>query len=207
MTSMKSCFFLLALAGAAAQAATATATPPVPNKTALGAALVRYLADHGELCVGKYDWPIVVTARDAENGQRNAVQLPAMEAAGLVLATPGADGAVSYALSEKGRQYYWPRRVERRDGTPGRMDVRDFCAGRLALDQVVQWTAPVLVGEHYEATATYTYAVAPAPWTAEPRLQQVFPMIARVIKGQHGARLAQRLRFVDGRWEALTAVE
>jgi hypothetical protein len=32
-------------------------------------------------------------------------------------------------------------------------------------------------------------------------------MIARVIAGQHKARLAQRMRFVGGRWEAVTAVE
>ena len=199
-------FFLLA-AAAAACAHAAAATAPVPDKTMLGTAVTRYLAERGQLCVGKYDWPITVTPRDAENGQRNALQLPAMAQAGLVQATPGDAGAVTYTLSETGRTYYWPRKVERRDGIPGQMNVRDFCAGRLTLDQVVQWTAPVLVGAHYESTVSFTYAVAPAPWTADPRLQQVFPMIARVIKGQHGARLAQRMRFVDGRWEALARIE
>lgn len=39
------------------------------------------------------------------------------------------------------------------------------------------------------------------------RLQQVFPMITRVINGQHTAQLSQKLQFVDGRWEAVVAVE
>jgi hypothetical protein len=196
---------LLLAAGVTFHAAAATA--PVPTKKTLGTGLARYLADRGQLCVGKYDWPITVTPQDAENGQRNAVQLPAMEQAGLVQGTPGDAGAVTYRLSEAGRKFYWARKVARRDGTPGEMAVHDFCAGRLALEQVVRWTDPMRVGDHYESTATYTYTIAPAAWMDDPRLQEVFPMIARVIKGQHTARLAQRMRFAGGRWEAVTAVE
>jgi hypothetical protein len=183
------------------------ATPPAPNPQVLGAALTRYLAEYGQLCVGKYDWPITVRPQDAGNGERNAIQMPAMAEAGLVQPLPTSDGAMTYRLTDTGRQYYWPRKVNRRDGTPGQVEVHDFCAGRLALDQVVRWTAPVQVGDHLESTATYTYSVSPAPWTAEPRLQQVFPMIDRVIKGQHKALLAQRLRFADGKWEAVLSVE
>ena len=199
--------YLLLLAAAGVTLHAAAAPVPAPNKTSLGTALARYLADRGQLCVGKYDWPITVTPQDAENGQRNALQLPVMEQAGLVQATPGDAGAVTYRLSEAGSKFYWPRTVSRRDGKPGEMAVHDFCAGRLALEQVVRWTPPVLVGDHYESTATYTYTVNPAAWTADPRLQQVFPMIARVIKGQHTSQLAQRMRFAGGHWEAMTAVE
>ena len=197
--------FLLAAAGIALHATAATA--PVPDKQSLGKALARYLAERGQLCVGKYDWPITVAPQAAENGDRNARQLPVMEQAGLVTGTPDETGAVTYRLSEVGLKYYWPRKVNRRDGQPGEMDVHDFCAGRLALDQVVHWTAPALVGDHYESTATYTYSIVPAEWTTDPRLQQAFPMIARVIAGQHKARLAQRMRFAGGRWEAVTTVE
>lgn len=199
---------LLFLLAAGATTCHAVAAPaPVPDKKTLGAALTRYLAERGQLCVGKYDWPITVNPHDAETGDRNARQLPVMAQAGLVTATTDDAGAVTYRLSETGLKYYWPRKVNRRDGGQGEIDVHDFCAGRLALDQVVHWTTPALVGDHYESTATYTYAIAPAAWTADPRLQQAFPMIARVIKGQHTARLAQRMRFAGGRWEAVTAVE
>ena len=197
--------FLLAAAGIALHATAATA--PVPDKQSLGKALTRYLTERGQLCVGKYDWPITVAPQAAENDDRNARQLPVMEQAGLVTGTPDETGAVTYRLSEAGLMYYWPRKVNRRDGRQGEMDVHDFCAGRLALDQVVRWTAPVLVGDYYESTATYTYSIAPAGWTTDPRLQQAFPMIARVIAGQHKARLAQRMRFINGRWEAVPAVE
>jgi hypothetical protein len=204
-TIMLAAVALCVQAGAAT--ASATATTAAPSKKDLSAALTRYLADYGQLCVGKYDWPITVMPQDAGNGERNAVQMPAMAEAGLVQVLPASDGAMVYRLTDAGRKYYWPRKINRRDGAPGQADVHDFCAGRLALDQVVRWTPPVQVGDHLESTATYTYSIAPAPWTADPRLQQVFPMIDRVIKGQHKAQLAQRLRLVEGKWEAVLAVE
>lgn len=201
---MKSTLFIL-LASAAVHAG--AVPPPVADQASVGSALTRYLTEHGQLCVGKYDWPITVTAPAVESGQRDALQLPAMAQAGLVQGTPADDGATRYVLTEAGRAFYWPRQVARRDGTPAQMAVHDFCAGRLRLERVVQWTAPVLVGDHYQTTARYTYIVAAAPWTANPRLQQVFPMVARVIRDQHSAQLAQRLQFIDGRWEALVAIE
>lgn len=197
--------FTILLAAFSASAFAADA--PVPTKQNLSAVLQRYLADHGQLCVGKYDWPITVTQQDVANGDRNAVQMPAMLQAGLVQALPTSDGVLTYRLTETGQRYYWPRAINRRDGVPGQTEVHDFCAGRLTLDHLVRWTPPVRVGDDYEATATYTYAVAPAAWTANPQLQQVFPMIARVIKGQHSAELAQRVRFHDGRWDAVPSVE
>jgi len=204
-SSAPTLLFLLAVASL--DAATAGATPPAVDQAGVATALTRYLADNGKLCTGKYDWPVTVTAQDADNGQRDAVQLPAMAAAGLARATPGEAGAVRYTLTDAGRAFYWPRTVPRRDGTPGVKQVHDFCAGRLRLERVVQWTPPVLAGERYETTARYTYAIAAAPWTGNPRLQQAFPMIARVVRGQHGAQLAQRLQFVGGRWEAVVAIE
>ena len=204
---MKSILLSCCLLSACVHAGAASASAPVTDQATLGAALTRYLAGYGQLCVGRYDWPITVKAQDVDNGQRDALQLPAMAQAGLVAATPAEEGAMRYTLSDAGRAYYWPRTVPRRDGTPGVKAVHDFCAGRLKLDSVVQWTPPVLSGDHYETTARYTYAIAAAPWTANPRLQQVFPMITRVIKGQHAAQLSQKLQFVDGRWDAVVAVE
>jgi hypothetical protein len=208
MKSILLSFFLLsACVHAGAASASASVSAPVTDQATLGAALTRYLTGYGQLCVGKYDWPITVKAQDVDNGQRDAVQLPAMAQEGLVKAAPAEEGAMRYTLSDAGRAYYWPRTVPRRDGTPGVKAVHDFCAGRLQLDSVVQWTPPVLSGDHYETTARYTYAIAAAPWTANARLQQVFPMITRVIKGQHSAQLSQKLQFIDGRWEAVVAVD
>lgn len=198
-------FSLLIAAGVCAHAAAAT-TVPQPSQKTMSAALTRYLTDHGQLCVGKYDWPITVTQQEVERGHRNALQLPAMAQAGLASATPGEDGAVTYRLSDAGQQYYWPRTLSARGNEPEKT-VHDFCAGKLKLERVLRWTPPVLSGDHYEAAATYTYSIAAAPWTANPRLQQAFPMIARVIKGQHGAELVQRMRFTNGRWDAVPSIE
>lgn len=186
-----------------AQAAQTTHAPH-PNQKILGTALVQHLAQSGQLCVGKYTWPIRITPQDVENRQRDAVQLPVMAQAGLVEATPADDGAVSYRLSAAGRRWYWPRLVTPRDGAPGKLAVQDFCAGTLKLDRLVRWTPPVLVGQHYETLATYTYTMNAAEWTADPRLLDVFPVVDQIVKGQRSAELAQRLRFVDGAWVAVT---
>jgi hypothetical protein len=73
---------------AAAASSSASSTKPVVDQAGMKAGLTRYLTGYGQLCVGKYDWPITVKAQDLENGQRDAVQLPAMAQAGLVTATP-----------------------------------------------------------------------------------------------------------------------
>jgi hypothetical protein len=177
---------------------------PQPTQKTLGAALVQHLAQSGQLCVGKYTWPIRITSQDVANRQRDAVQLPVMEQAGLVEATPADDGAVSYRLSTAGRRWYWPRLVTPRDGAPGKLAVQDFCAGTLTLDRLVRWTPPVLVGGHYETLATYTYTMQAAEWTTDARLLDVFPVVDQIVKGQRSAELAQRLRFVDGQWVAVT---
>jgi hypothetical protein len=107
-----------------------------PNQRALTRAVTRYLSDHGDLCVGKFTWPRVVTAEDRQNGTSDAVQLPVLERLGLVESTeivapavvtpvatdptlnsaahgslPGtsdatAEPAKRYSLTVKGRRYY-----------------------------------------------------------------------------------------------------
>jgi hypothetical protein len=107
-----------------------------PSRQVLTAAVNRYLADHGDLCVGKFTWPRVVTAEDRAANTNDAVQLPVLERLGLVESTdvsveeakapaagttapetgtpgsqPSADAARSepakqYSLTEKGRRYY-----------------------------------------------------------------------------------------------------
>ena len=50
-------------------------------------AVAAYLADHGDLCVGKFTWPPDVTLADREGGSNDAVQMPVLEHLGLVEST------------------------------------------------------------------------------------------------------------------------
>jgi len=57
-----------------------------PSQHEMTTAVNQFLADHGDLCVGKFTWPRVVTAQDREAKTNDAVQLPVLERLGLVVA-------------------------------------------------------------------------------------------------------------------------
>jgi hypothetical protein len=58
-----------------------------PSESELTRAVTRYLSDHGDLCVGKFTWPRVVTHQDQLARTNDAVQLPVLERLGLVEST------------------------------------------------------------------------------------------------------------------------
>jgi hypothetical protein len=99
-----------------------------PSRHALTSAVNRYLSDHGDLCVGKFTWPRVVTPEDRLAKTNDAVQLPVLERLSLVesteisapaatppaSSTPAAAGAAANAVArgsqsgaaaESGRRY------------------------------------------------------------------------------------------------------
>src|SRR4051794_34484961 len=54
-----------------------------PSRDNFTAALDDYLAQRGHLCVGKYDWPIVVADTDRQARSLDAQQMPFLEKLGL----------------------------------------------------------------------------------------------------------------------------
>jgi hypothetical protein len=186
-----------------------------PSERSLRPALVKYLAERGDLCLGKYDWPIGVTGREAMIGTRDAIQMPVLQKVGLVKSSPGSaqrnvDGVVRtlpatrYELTGEGRKFYIARETTQMSAD-GRKTVRrsDFCAGKLSLDSIVGWDAPKTAGDHIETTVTYTYRIAAARWTRDPDVQKVFPMIDRVVKGEGTMQLKQALRLTRKGWAAV----
>lgn len=216
MTMKKIVLSLMTVLPLLAAAASPASSADKLDRRALERALSDHLRQRGDLCVGKFEWPIDVAAGDLEAGSRDAVQLPVLEKLGLVEATDGsvlrknAEGEEQavpvrrYALTATGRQFYVNRprptltpqgeRIER----PG-----DFCAARLSLKKVVAWTPPQQVGEAQEVTATYTYAIAAPAWTGDAEVRRVFPMVAHIVDGAGKLQLKQRLRLVNKTWTAV----
>lgn len=191
------------------------ATISKPDRTVLTAALEKYLAQRGDLCLGKYDWPIDVSAADVERGTRDALQMPVLEKLGLVAST---DGSVMrkideveepvpvkrYALTEAGKKFYLDKEIS--TTTSGGNKVvhhGDFCAGKLSLNKVVKWDKPVLAGDRLETTVSYTYKFAAAEWAHDPEAQKVFPMVERILKGEGSLQLQQHLRLSGKSWVAV----
>lgn len=178
----------------------------------VSAAVTGYLARRGDLCLAKTAWPIVVTQREAAIGSRNALQMPVLERLGLVASEParvalpeeqggGLVDARRYRLTDAGQRDY-----RARDAGGG---VPDLCAARLRLDKVVGWKdAPGAGNANGGAPAprhvvvSYTYQVDAAPWTRDPDIAKVFPMVDRVLRGAGTAQLQEGFTLTERGWVA-----
>lgn len=181
-------------------------------------AMKSYFETRGDLCLAKSEWPIDVAPDEARAGSRNALQMPALERLGLVESSAalvprsGADGiattvnVVRYRLTALGNQYFLARAPHKYPSTNRYASVgHDLCAARLSLDTIVGWEpiANKAAGARPEAVVTYTYKVAPAPWTADPSVRRVFPVVANIVKGAGVLQLQETLVLADnGVWEA-----
>ena len=208
---------ILALSIALASLDGAAAEPAAPpDRSTAAVAITRYLAEHGDFCLGKTDWPVDISALDERARGRDVLQMPVLEALGLVRSSaataprvegPGVDedsppvpvAVRRYELTGLGEQSM-RERASVRPGPAGDRIVRerDLCAARLALDQVVAVVPDEAAGGF---VVTYTYDVQPASWAVAPDFQRVFPMAARVIGGAHRMQLKQAFAWVDGQWQ------
>jgi len=189
-----------------------------PSRYALTRAVNHYLSDHGDLCVGKFSWPRVVTPDDQMARTNDAVQLPVLERLGLVESTemPAPAGATQaqppatatavagkrYSLTEKGRRYY----LQRKRITLGAHDLpvehdADLCVARLSLDKVVKWSPPEEVHGHLVTLVDYTYHIKAVDWMADPEARQVFPVVDRIIRHDRNMLMSVTVRLQDGKWQ------
>jgi hypothetical protein len=179
-----------------------------PSESELTSAVTHYLSDHGDLCVGKFTWPRVVSQQDQLARTNDAVQLPVLERLGLVESTEisaptaaTAETARRYSLTAKGRRYY----LQKKRITLGVHDQpvehdKDLCVVRLSLDKVVKWSPPEQVHGHPETVVRYTYHVKSADWMADPQARQVFPVVDRIIRNQDNMLMSVTVALQDGKW-------
>lgn len=202
---------MTALGAAAAALACATglshASTPNPSRPALTRAVRQYLSEHGDLCVGKFTWPRIVTTEDRREQTNDAVQLPVLERLGLVTSTQIPRSAASmgparsYSLTAKGKRYYLFRRriILGAHDRPVEQD-EDLCVARLSLDKVVKWTPPERVNGHLETIVRYTYRIQSADWMADPRARKAFPVVDRIIRGQGHLLMTVTAQLHGGEW-------
>ena len=186
-----------------------------PERKMLEAALETYLAQHGNFCLGKFDWPVEVSESEFKMRTRNAIQLPVLQKAGLVAASKAVamrkqDGieqsvpVIRYALTDAGKKYYIRKEIP--ESTPDGNKLvkrKDLCAAKLSPDKIVRWNKPRMVAGHEETTLSYTYKITAPPWSQNLQVQQVFPMLARIMQGAGTLQLQQRFRLVGDAWVAV----
>jgi hypothetical protein len=194
---------LACLAGAAM--GTARANTVAPGRPALTVAVNSFLQSHGDLCVGKFSWPRIVTEADREAATDDALQLPVLERLGLVrsevLPVAGRRASTRYSLTPKGLHFYLhkDRTVLGIHGGPVEHNA-DFCVARLSLDKVVKWTQPEQMHGHVETQVLYTYRIDSADWLADPQARKVFPVVDRIIRGQGNMLMSVTVQARNGAW-------
>jgi hypothetical protein len=198
---------LFAALGAIALAMLGACTQPSSEANAqnLTAAMNTYLAQRGDLCLGKDKWPVDVPAREVGTRARNAVQMPVLEHVGLVTATTAnveangdtpATTVTRYMLTDEGKKYFIAHEM------PGQDAHSDFCAAHLTLDKVVGWEAQKDSKDPSEVVVTYTYKIDAAPWTGDADVQKAFPMVDRVVRGAGTMQLKQNFKHTESGWVA-----
>jgi|HubBroStandDraft_4_1064222.scaffolds.fasta_scaffold243062_2 hypothetical protein len=188
----------------------AAAATAQPSQRVLTQAVNQYLADHGDLCVGKFTWPREVTPADDESHSNDAVQLPVLERLGLVESTevPAAPGAAPtpgpvrrYSLTAKGQQFY----LQKKRTTLGGHDQAvehdgDLCVAHLTLDKVVKWAPPEPFRGHVETLVKYTYKIKSAAWMTDPEARKVFPVVDRIIHGAGTLEMTATVQQQGDKW-------
>lgn len=181
---------------------------PTLSEKSFTPAVERYLQKKGDFCLGKFDWPIAVSATERRAGSNNALQMPVLEKLGLVAAsTDAGDPAVKqYALTERGKKYYIVKKTVTLG--PGNVPVDhpgDFCVAKLKLDKLVSWLPIEVVDGTTQTTVKYTYQVAAAAdWAHDTEIQKVFPMIHKIVDGAGQMQMMQVLAWKDRAWVAVT---
>ena len=172
-----------------------------PGQKEMTHAVKAFLADHGDLCLAKYDWPRDVTQEDQQASTNDALQLPVLEQLGVVRSVDIPGPVKRYSLTDKGRQYY----LEKRHVVLGPHDQptehnADFCVAHLSLDKVVKWSHPEAVHDHLETVVRYTYHIKAADWMSAPEAQKVFPIVDRIIRGEGSMMMSATVQLQNGKW-------
>jgi hypothetical protein len=91
-------------------------------------------------------------------------------------------------LTDEGRKYFRQKLV-------GLGQAGEFCYGQKAVDSIVKWTEPAVMGPYTQSEVTYSYKVVNlASWAEQPGIQQAFPDIRSSI--QDASKLNQRAGLV-----------
>jgi hypothetical protein len=179
------------------------------NRENFELALQTYLSSHGDMCIGKFTWPIDVSYRDAQARSANSLQLPVMQKMGLVSAqqvdVQGAP-AMRYQLTDAGRKFYVHKPMQ--SLTPQGSVLAhdgDLCYGRIRLDQLIGWDPLRQVEGAQQTVVTYTYRIDAAPWTRNADVQRVFPVVAMIVHSGGVLQLKQTFRLSDDGWVGVVA--
>ena len=100
-----------------------------------------------------------------------------------------------YELTDEGTKYF-----ETMPGTIG--TTTGFCYGKKQLDSIKKLTQPETIRGGSQTEVTYTFKIANLPaWATCPDVQQAFPDIGAMVRGQSTVTQIAGLELTDTGWE------
>jgi hypothetical protein len=184
-----------------------TNSAPIEQPMVFAAAVQSFLDDKGGYCLGKPDWPRLVTEEERRKHKADALQMPVLERLGVVSGTPlpGDETKTLYSLTDAGSKFYVRYAVPGASlaGAPTQIPGRpgDLCVAQLKVVRVTKWT-PVQVADGVATTmVSYTYEIAAAaPWTDDPEFRKVFPLVAQILSSGNQLEMMLPLQWTGHRW-------
>jgi hypothetical protein len=183
------------------------APAPTQKPKVFAAAVQTFLDDKGGYCLGKPDWPRLVTDVDRRRKHKpDALQMPVLEHLGVVSGALVPTDATNtlYSLTAEGRKFYvdYPAASL---ATAGQAPPRpgDLCVAQLRVLKVTKWTPVQMADGIATTTVSYTYEIArAAPWTDEPDFRKVFPVVAEILSSGNKLEMMLPLQWTGRTWMA-----
>jgi len=187
---------------------TACSNPKTPNDDNFRKAINQYLQAHGQACtwIGQ-GFPVDISETRLNSGFGIDSKMAVLERAGLVQSTaavvrvpevfgPSIQRHVRrYQPTNAGKQY-----LQQTQAALGQ--TAGFCYGTKAVDSIVKWTQPAVIGPATQSEVTYTYTITNlAPWAQRPDIQDQFGDIRTTIAGISKANELAGLQLTNRGWE------
>jgi hypothetical protein len=179
---------------------------PAPQPQAFARAVQKFLDDKGGYCLGKPDWPRLVTDADRHRHRPDALQMPVLERLGVVSGAPVSSDSTNtlYSLTDAGRRFdvvYPAASVPATMPAPPRRG--DLCVARLRVLEVTKWTPVQMADGNATTMVSYTYEIdKAAPWAENPDFRRVFPVVAEILSSGNQLEMMLPLKWNGHAWAA-----
>ncbi|MBK5071600.1 hypothetical protein I2492_01045 [Budviciaceae bacterium CWB-B4] len=183
---------------------TACDSPKDASEKNFGVALSQYLEKKGQLCLNNKKWPVDISEMDISM-QKNlpsgrVSQMAALESVGLVKSE---DMSVQGTGFNQGVTLKIKRYTLSDAAKPYLHEESRLCWGQRALEKVVKWEGPIVLGDYQEVKVTYLYKIDnAADWASKPEIQNTFPAIKNAIDGAGTRETTHVLKLTNNGWEA-----
>jgi len=111
-----------------------------------------------------------------------------------------------FTLTSEGKKYYQETDIKARPqfvAVQAPTKAGSLCYGKVAVDKVVKWTAPVQNGDAQVVRVTYLYTVNDlTDWAKKPEIQETSHKIKDMLDGAGKEELIQELMLTNVGWEA-----